>query len=73
MCVAECPNDAIREGLNIYEIDVNRCTECVGFYTRQTCVDVCPIDCIIPHPIFMEDQNQLLEKFQYLNSQNNYA
>ena len=38
MCLPECPNDAIYEGAKVYEIDVNRCTECVGFYEHQTCV-----------------------------------
>ncbi len=38
MCLPECPNDAIYEGSKIYEIDVARCTECVGFYEHQTCV-----------------------------------
>ncbi|ENW23629.1 MULTISPECIES: YfhL family 4Fe-4S dicluster ferredoxin [Acinetobacter] len=67
MCLAECPNDAIYEGAKVYEIDVNRCTECVGFYERQTCVDVCPIECIVPHPEHVETQEQLLEKFKVLN------
>lgn len=67
MCVAECPNDAISEGEKFYEIDVSRCTECVGFYTHQTCVDVCPIECIIPHPAHIEDQTLLLAKFKALN------
>lgn len=67
MCVAECPNQAITEGLNIYEIDANRCTECVGFYTHQTCVDVCPIECIIPHPVYVETAEQLMNKFKSLN------
>ena len=30
MCLPECPNTAIFEGDKIYEIDVSRCTECVG-------------------------------------------
>ena len=67
MCVAECPNQAIFEGEKIYEIDVNRCTECVGFYEHQTCVDVCPIECIIQHPEHVESKDQLLEKFTSLS------
>ena len=39
MCLPECPNEAIYEGDKVYEIDVNRCTECVGFYDHQTCVN----------------------------------
>lgn len=67
MCLPECPNDAIYEGSKVYEIDVSRCTECVGFYERQTCVDVCPIECIVPHPEYIETKEQLLAKFKGLN------
>ena len=42
-------------------------TECIGFYDTQTCVDVCPIACIEPHPEHVETQQQLLEKFKGLN------
>lgn len=67
MCLAECPNDAIFEGEKIYEIDPSLCTECVGFYNHQTCVSVCPIECIVPDPEYIESQQQLQEKFKALN------
>ncbi len=67
MCLAECPNRAISEGDKIYEIDTERCTECVGFYERQTCVDVCPIACIVPDPKHQESHEQLLNRFHYLS------
>ena len=67
MCVAECPNQAIFEGEKVYEIDAERCTECVGFYERQTCVDVCPIECILPDPAHKEPREELLNRFYYLN------
>ncbi|QOW46280.1 MULTISPECIES: YfhL family 4Fe-4S dicluster ferredoxin [Acinetobacter] len=67
MCVPECPNQAIFEGEKFYEIDVERCTECVGFYEHQTCVNVCPIECIEPHPEYRETHAKLLEKFHGLN------
>ena len=67
MCLAECPNQAIFEGNKIYEIDTERCTECVGFYERQTCVDVCPIACIIPDLKHQENHEQLLNRFYYLS------
>lgn len=67
MCLPECPNDAIFEGKKIYEIAVDKCTECVGFYERQTCVDVCPIDCIIQDPEHLETKEQLLHRFNSLN------
>lgn len=50
MCVPECPNDAISLGPDIYEIDVNKCTECEGYYDQPSCIPVCPVECIIPAP-----------------------
>ncbi len=63
MCEPECPNKAISMGPEIYEIDPDRCTECVGFYDAPTCVSVCPIDCIIKDPEHDEDQATLYAKF----------
>ncbi|MDR2625725.1 MAG: YfhL family 4Fe-4S dicluster ferredoxin [Zoogloeaceae bacterium] len=46
VCEPECPNEAIRQGEEIYEIDPEKCTECVGHYDQPQCVQVCPVDCI---------------------------
>ncbi|ENU80294.1 hypothetical protein F975_02050 [Acinetobacter sp. ANC 3789] len=67
MCLPECPNTAISEGKKVYEIDPERCTECVGFYEEPTCMAVCPINCIEPDPAHVEDQTQLMQKFKALN------
>lgn len=67
MCLPECPNQAIYEGAKIYEIDPQRCTECVGFYEAPTCIAVCPIDCINPDPLHIESKDQLQIKFISLN------
>ncbi len=53
MCGPECPNSAIAlvslpSGKRCYQIDVDLCTECDGFYPEPTCVKVCPIDVVIP-------------------------
>lgn len=66
MCEPECPNQAITMGEEIYEIDPDRCTECVGHYDKPTCVSVCPIDCIDPDPNHVESQDELLVKFAVL-------
>ncbi len=63
MCDPECPNEAIALGEKVYEIDPDKCTECVGHYDNPTCVSVCPIDCIIKDPDNVEDEEQLLGKF----------
>ncbi len=66
MCEPECPNAAIAMGEEIYEIDPDRCTECVGHYDKPTCVSVCPIDCIDPDPERVEDPDTLMAKFLIL-------
>lgn len=46
-CVPVCPNNAISAGDVIYEIDHDRCTECVGADDSPQCQTVCPADCIV--------------------------
>ena len=67
MCEPECPNQAITMGDKVYEINPDLFTECVGFYDHQTCVSVCPIDCISWDPAHVESESQLLEKFVALH------
>ena len=66
VCEPECPNDAISQGEEIYEIDFNLCTECVGHFDEPQCVEVCPVDCIPSDPNHAESQEQLQEKYQLL-------
>lgn len=66
MCEPECPNEAISMGEEIYEIDPNKCTECVGHYDKPTCESVCPIDCISKDPKYAESQDELLIKYARL-------
>ena len=47
VCEPECPNNAIYQGDEIYEINPDLCTECVGHFETSQCVEVCPVDCII--------------------------
>lgn len=68
MCGPECPNQAIYMGDKIYQIDPNKCTECVGHYDQPTCVSVCPIDCIKKDPEHNETLDELAEKFIRLTS-----
>jgi ferredoxin len=64
VCEPVCPNDAIYQGHEIYEIDPNLCTECVGHYDEPQCVSVCPIDCIPMNPNVIETKEELLAKFK---------
>ena len=68
VCEPECPNNAISEGDEIYEIDPNLCTECVGHYDKPQCQEDCPIDCIPFNPEVVETKEQLLEKYQQLTA-----
>ena len=66
VCEPECPNGAISQGLEIYVIDPNKCTECVGHFDTPQCVEVCPVDCIPVNPDFVESKDQLLLKYRGL-------
>ena len=69
VCEPECPNDAIYMGLDIYEIDPNKCTECVGHFDEPQCVQVCPVNCIPVNPQWLESKETLWQKFQRLQAQ----
>ncbi|MBP9111923.1 MAG: YfhL family 4Fe-4S dicluster ferredoxin [Polyangiaceae bacterium] len=61
-CEPECPNEAISEGDGIYVIDPELCTECVGFHDEEQCQAVCPVECCLPDPKFVEEEKLLLER-----------
>ncbi|MBX3708181.1 MAG: YfhL family 4Fe-4S dicluster ferredoxin [Gammaproteobacteria bacterium] len=67
VCEPACPNTAIYQGELIYEIDPDKCTECVGHFDEPQCIAVCPVNCIIKDPNHPETQEQLLEKYNQLN------
>ena len=65
-CLPECPNEAISEG-DIYIIDPDKCTECVGHYDEPQCVAVCPVDnCIVADPDPKESNDELQSKYERL-------
>ena len=66
VCEPECPNEAISQGPEIYVIDPNKCTECVGHYDEPQCQQVCPVDCIPKDPAHEESQEQLWAKYEGL-------
>ena len=66
VCEPECPNEAIYQGEEIYEIDPNKCTECVGHYDEPQCVIVCPVDCIPKDENNPESREQLIKKYEKL-------
>lgn len=66
VCEPECPNQAISQGREIYEINPDCCTECVGHYNTPQCIEVCPVECIDFNPQHPETQDQLLAKYHFL-------
>ncbi len=69
VCEPECPNEAIYQGSEIYEIDPQKCTECVGHFDAPQCQQVCPIDCI---PVsFFESKEDLQKKYEKLMAEKN--
>jgi ferredoxin len=66
VCEPECPNGAIYQGEQIYEINPDLCTECVGHFSQPQCVEVCPISCIPLNPDVVETQDQLMKKYYQL-------
>jgi len=63
VCEPECPNGAISEGEDFYEIAPDLCTECV----EEACQEVCPVDCCIPDEDNRETEEELLAKAQKIH------
>ncbi len=66
VCEPECPNDAIYQGEEIYEIEPDRCTECIGHFEVSQCVEVCPVECIMVDPERTESEDLLLARYHTL-------
>jgi ferredoxin len=68
-CEPECPNEAITASDEIYIIDPNKCTECVGHFDESQCAAVCPVDCCIPDEDHKETREQLMDKYRRLTGE----
>jgi len=73
VCEPVCPNQAISLGEDYYEIDPDRCTECVGHFDEPQCVEVCPVECIPKDPERVETSEQLMRKYRILTGQGEVA
>lgn len=67
VCEPECPNEAISEGEEVFQIDPSLCTECVGFHDSEQCAVVCPVDCCVPDPNNAELEGQLFERAKVIH------
>jgi len=63
VCEPVCPNNAIYQGPEIYHINPDLCTECVGHFDEPQCRLLCPVDCIPNDPDRIESNAELLKKF----------
>ena len=68
VCEPECPIVAIFMGPLIYQIDSDKCTECVGHFNEPQCQQVCPVACIPLDPDWQETPEQLQHKFDKLQA-----
>ncbi len=68
-CEPECPNEAITAGDEIYIIEPDKCTECVGHFDESQCAAVCPVDCCVLDPDHKETKEELMTKFKRLTSE----
>ena len=68
VCEPECPNEAIFMGPLIYQINPDKCTECVGHFNEPQCQQVCPVACIPVDPNKQETRDQLLSKYERLQA-----
>jgi len=69
VCEPECPNEAISAGEEIYVINPDKCTECVGHFDEPQCQKVCPVDCIPLDPDRNETKEDLQQKYLKLTAQ----
>ena len=68
-CEDECPNGAIRLGDDIFVIDPDRCSECVGLHATQKCAEACPVECCVPDPERRETEEVLFERAQRIQAE----
>jgi len=50
-----------------YYIVPDKCTECVGFHEEPQCAAVCPVDCCVPDPERVEEEEKLLARKERLH------
>jgi ferredoxin len=67
-CEDECPNDAISLGDDLFVIDPDLCSECVGIHDTQTCVEACPVECCIPDPNRRESEDVLFQRAERIHA-----
>jgi len=67
VCEPECPNEAITEGEETFQIDPALCTECVAFHEVEQCAEVCPVDCCVTDPNNREEEEPLFDRARQIH------
>ncbi|WP_185882835.1 4Fe-4S dicluster domain-containing protein [Blattabacterium cuenoti] len=57
---------------NIYFIVSEKCTECVGFFDKPQCIEVCPVNCCILDKKNEETKKYLKKKYFFLHKKKIY-
>ncbi|MEM9859599.1 MAG: 4Fe-4S binding protein [Bacteroidota bacterium] len=52
-----------------YYIVSGKCTECIGFHEEPQCAAVCPVDCCVPDPDYVEEEDELLAKKAWMHDE----
>jgi ferredoxin len=52
-----------------YYIVSGKCTECTGFHEEPQCAAVCPVDCCVPDPDYVESKEELTAKKAWLHQE----
>jgi ferredoxin len=68
VCEPVCPNQAIYQGVDIYEINPSLCTECIGHFDEPQCQIVCPVACIEQDLTINETEEQLFDKYNKISN-----
>ena len=72
-CEPACPNQAISEGDDIFVINPSRCTECVGHFEVEQCLDVCPVRCCTTDLNYPEAEGELLARARRLHPDKSFS
>ena len=67
-CEDECPNGAISLRDEIFVIDPDLCSECIGLHATQKCAEACPVECCVPDPARRETEEVLFERAQRIQA-----
>lgn len=69
LCLTHCKNGAIKENneTQLYRIDPDRCTECVGWYAEPRCYSACFLSAPEADPTHKESHEELLAKWKKLH------